>query len=170
MEGRAGEYIDWSIFSQILEMDEDPEEREFSTSIVSNYFEQAENTFDQMQTALTARNLEELSNLGHFLKGSSAALGLTKVQSSYEKIQHYGAKKDETGMVDVPDEDLCLELIGEAFAAVKEEYKESQQFLRTYFKNAVWAHTLTHTTFALFHLQSWKKKSIKQKKILIIIK
>ena len=40
-------------------------------------------------------------------------------------------------MVDVPDEDLCLELIGEAFAAVKEEYKESQQFLRTYFKNAV---------------------------------
>ncbi|KAF5097045.1 hypothetical protein D0Z03_001499 [Geotrichum reessii] len=137
MDGPAAEYIDWSIFSQILEMDEDPKEREFSTSIISNYFEQAENTFDQMQTALTEHRLEDLSSLGHFLKGSSAALGLTKVQNSCEKIQHFGAMKDETGTVNVPDENLCLERIGEAFSAVKEEYKETQQFLRTYFKNTV---------------------------------
>jgi len=35
--------------------------------------------------------LKTLSELGHFLKGSSATLGLTKVKDSCEKIQHYGA-------------------------------------------------------------------------------
>jgi hypothetical protein len=33
--------------------------------------------------------------------------------------------------------------------------------LRTYFKNAVWAHP--HTTLALLHLQSWKKQKKKAK-------
>jgi len=35
-----------------------------------------------------------LSSLGHFLKGSSAALGLKKLKQSFEDIQHIGALKD----------------------------------------------------------------------------
>ena len=34
-----------------------------------------------------AKNLTELSHLGHFLKGSSATLGFTKVKDECEKIQ-----------------------------------------------------------------------------------
>lgn len=39
-------------FSQILEMDEDEAEREFSKPLVLNFFEQAEETFEKMEKAL----------------------------------------------------------------------------------------------------------------------
>src|SRR4051812_21254528 len=66
-------------------------------------------------------DLATLSSLGHFLKGSSATLGLTKVKDSCEKIQHYGQKKDEAGTTDEPDEKKCLDRIKETLAAVKDE-------------------------------------------------
>lgn len=47
-----GDSIDILTFSQILEMDDSEEDREFSTSIVQGFFEQAEETFDKMDTAL----------------------------------------------------------------------------------------------------------------------
>lgn len=43
--------IDMDIFGQLLEMD-DEEDREFSKEIVWNYFDQAESTFEKMDTAL----------------------------------------------------------------------------------------------------------------------
>ena len=42
--------IDVDVFEQLLEMDED--DREFSQSLVWNYFEQAESTFQKMDGAL----------------------------------------------------------------------------------------------------------------------
>lgn len=39
-------------FDQILEMDDDEEEREFSKSIVDGFFEQAEATFKKMEVHL----------------------------------------------------------------------------------------------------------------------
>jgi len=44
--------IDTATFEQILEMDDDEEEREFSKSIVYGFFEQAEQTFTKMDTSL----------------------------------------------------------------------------------------------------------------------
>lgn len=127
------ELIDWSIFSQILEMDEDQDEREFSSSLVLNFFEQAESTFSQIESALAEKNLKELSSLGHFLKGSSAALGLTKLTNSCEKIQNYGAMKDENGVAAVDDVDLCLQRIEDAFADVQSEYKTTTAWLKDFF-------------------------------------
>jgi osomolarity two-component system phosphorelay intermediate protein YPD1 len=60
--------------------------------------------------------------LGHFLKGSSATLGLLKVKDVCQKIQHYGEKKDETGINDEPDEQKLLRLSEEALMELKEEY------------------------------------------------
>lgn len=119
-----GDAIDSVTFEQILEMDDDEEEREFSRSIVFGFFEQAEQTFVKMDDALKRKDLEELSSLGHFLKGSSATLGLTKVKDSCEKIQHYGQKKDEAGTADEEDEDVCLDRIGVTLKAVRSEYDE----------------------------------------------
>jgi osomolarity two-component system phosphorelay intermediate protein YPD1 len=45
-------HVDVSTFSQILEMDDDPEERDFSSTIVKEFFEQAEQTFSKMDTEL----------------------------------------------------------------------------------------------------------------------
>lgn len=86
--------IDWNIFGQLLEMDEDENERDFSKSIVENYFEQAESTFADMDTALVEGDVQRLSRLGHFLKGSSASLGLVKVQGTCEEIQHLTSLSD----------------------------------------------------------------------------
>jgi len=47
-----GDSIDAVTFEQILEMDDDEDEREFSKSIVFGFFEQAEQTFEKMDKAL----------------------------------------------------------------------------------------------------------------------
>lgn len=45
---QASDEIDRTTFEQILEMDDDEEEREFSRSIVFDFFDQAESTFVKM--------------------------------------------------------------------------------------------------------------------------
>ncbi|RYG98336.1 MAG: hypothetical protein EON58_07450 [Alphaproteobacteria bacterium] len=47
----SNDLVDHAIFDQLLEMDDD-DEREFSKSIVWNFFEQAETTFKQIEEAL----------------------------------------------------------------------------------------------------------------------
>ena len=79
--------------------------------------------------------MEELSSLGHFLKGSSATLGLTKVKDSCEKIQHFGAKKDDTGVHDVPDDKLCLERIKATLAEVRCEYDDVHKTLEKFYES-----------------------------------
>ena len=79
--------------------------------------------------------MAQLSAEGHFLKGSSATLGLTKVKDSCEKIQHYGAHKDETGTVDEPDDAKCLSRISKTLDAVKTEYAEVEKALRRFYND-----------------------------------
>ncbi|KAL8802587.1 MAG: hypothetical protein Q9223_006469 [Gallowayella weberi] len=128
-----GDNIDPMTFEQILEMDDDEDEREFSKSIVFGFFEQAENTFKNMDASLESKDIAQLSSLGHFLKGSSATLGLTKVKDACEKIQHFGAYKDETGTNDVPNKELCLEKIKKTMIPLKKDYAEAETILRRYY-------------------------------------
>ena len=53
----AEDTIDPSTFEQILEMDEDEDEREFSKSIVYDFFTQAEGTLTKMDTNLCVLQL-----------------------------------------------------------------------------------------------------------------
>jgi osomolarity two-component system phosphorelay intermediate protein YPD1 len=57
-------------------------------------------------------SLTKLSSLGHFLKGSSAALGIIKVQASCEKMQHYGNLRDEEVGVDLNEEEALKRIKG----------------------------------------------------------
>jgi len=128
-----GDVIDGPTFEQILEMDDDEEERDFSTSIVFDFFDQAKNTFKNLDKALEEENFEQLSALGHYLKGSSATLGLTKVKDSCEKIQHLGAHKDETGNKDEPDDKKTLKKIKTIVAQAKAEFEAAEKLLRRFF-------------------------------------
>ncbi|KAJ5126038.1 hypothetical protein N7448_005348 [Penicillium atrosanguineum] len=130
------ELIDESTFEQILEMDDD-DDRDFSKGIVYGFFDQAHNTFEKMENALKDKKLEELSQLGHFLKGSSATLGLTNVKDACEKIQHYGAGKDESGSTDEPDETVSFKKIATTLKEVKVEYAKVEKFLRRYYGEEV---------------------------------
>ncbi|KAI5457314.1 putative histidine phosphotransferase HPT1p [Mariannaea sp. PMI_226] len=112
--------IDIVTFNQILEMDDD-DEHDFSSAIVFDFFNQAKETFDNMDNAFKDKELKTLSDLGHFLKGSSATLGLTKIRDECEKIQRYGKNENLNGTPE-PDDERCLECIGEALKSVKSDF------------------------------------------------
>ncbi|KAF4451351.1 osomolarity two-component system, phosphorelay intermediate protein YPD1 [Fusarium austroafricanum] len=126
-----GDNIDMSTFEQILEMDE-PGDNEFSLSIVLGFFDQAKETFTDIQTALQEEDLDKLSSLGHFLKGSSATLGLVKVRDGCEKIQRYGKNEKLDGSA-LDDNEVCLKNIEEAFKTVKEDYDVVEKLLKDYY-------------------------------------
>ncbi|KAL5482599.1 hypothetical protein ACEPAI_9193 [Sanghuangporus weigelae] len=124
--------IDMDTFRQILDLDED-ETHEFSSGMAYAYFDQAATTFTEMETALAAKDLAKLSSLGHFLKGSSAALGVAKVQASCERMQHYGQRRDEEASADLtPDE--ALDKIDRLLVQVKREYNDAEKWLRNWYK------------------------------------
>ncbi|KAI7883598.1 histidine-phosphotransfer domain, HPT domain-containing protein [Lichtheimia hyalospora FSU 10163] len=128
----ADDLIDTATFDQLLDMD-DEDDHEFSYGIVVNYFEQAESTFKDMDMALEKRDLSKLSDLGHFLKGSSAAIGLKKVKATCEKIQNIGNCQDEVGTSEL-DEGEALKMITQILPRVKQEYSEAEQYLRSFYE------------------------------------
>ncbi|KAK4456425.1 signal transduction histidine kinase [Cladorrhinum samala] len=127
-----GDHVDDAIFSQILEMDESDSERDFSQPLVVNFFEQAFETFVSMDKALASSNLPELSNLGHFLKGSSATLGFNKIRDSCQLIQQYGNGLNVDGSQTV-DRDTCIRKIEEAIKKVKIDTQQLEQLMRQFF-------------------------------------
>ncbi|KXJ96910.1 hpt domain-containing protein [Microdochium bolleyi] len=128
-----GDAIDMNTFGQILEMDDSEDDRDFSQGIVFDFFEQVQETFERMDAALEAKDLSELYRLGHFLKGSSATLGLTKVKDSCEKIQRYGKKENLDGSPE-PNEELCLSRVTETLAQVKLEFAEAEKTLQNFYR------------------------------------
>ena len=79
-----------------------------------------------------AKNLPELSDLGHFLKGSSAALGISRVQKSCERMQHYGKKWDEEAGVALTEESAMAK-IEPLLEKVKAEYDEAEVWLKGWY-------------------------------------
>ncbi|CAK5270196.1 unnamed protein product [Mycena citricolor] len=125
------EAIDMEAFSQILELDEEGS-HDFSKEMVTAYFSQATTTFVDMDKALADENLPELSSLGHFLKGSSAALGIHHVQASCEKMQHYGELRDEIAGIDLKS-DEALARIRVLLPATKAEYADARRWLKKWY-------------------------------------
>jgi len=127
-----GDSVDMPTFSQILEMDESEEDREFSKPLVFGFFDQAEETFAKMDAALAAKELDELSKLGHFLKGSSATLGFNKVRDSCQVIQQYGNKLN---LDDTPekDDEVCFGKISDALKTVKVDLADLRTALSKFF-------------------------------------
>jgi osomolarity two-component system phosphorelay intermediate protein YPD1 len=126
-----GDLIDKETFQQILEMDE-VDTHDFSQEIVFDFFLQADSTFKDIDDALAKKDLKRLSDLGHFLKGSSATLGFLKVQATCEKIQRYGKLEKLDGTPGL-DSDVCLENIRQALQNVKKEIAEVKGMLRAFY-------------------------------------
>lgn len=130
----AKDSIDQATFEQILEMDDDEVERDFSKSIVYDFFSQAESTFVKMDSSLEKKELKTLSDLGHFLKGSSATLGLTKVKDSCEKIQHLGLKTDESGIKPISETESLTKL-KPIIEQVKQEFYDVEKVLKKFYND-----------------------------------
>ncbi|KDR82650.1 hypothetical protein GALMADRAFT_238101 [Galerina marginata CBS 339.88] len=119
-------------FNQILELDDDEDSYDFSRPMVWEYFDQAVKTFGEMDDALSEEDLTQLSVLGHFLKGSSAALGLSKVQHTCEKIQYVGLLRDETANKDLSPAEALTEM-KKLLKRVNSEYVEAQAWLKEFY-------------------------------------
>jgi osomolarity two-component system phosphorelay intermediate protein YPD1 len=78
--------------------------------------------------------LKTLSELGHFLKGSSATLGLTKVKDSCEKIQRYGSLEDEAGAKNITEDEAC-EKLEAIIAQAKTEFTEVKEILKEFYND-----------------------------------
>ncbi|EOQ99342.1 hypothetical protein E3P92_02413 [Wallemia ichthyophaga] len=124
--------VDMDTFGQILEMDEDESDRDFSHGIVVNFYEQAHVTFEELDDALKKKDLHTLHTKGHFLKGSSAALGLIKVKASCEAIQVYGRLQDPKTHKEI-SEQTALQQVEKALSNAKDEYEEAEGWLKAFY-------------------------------------
>ncbi|KAI0754692.1 histidine-phosphotransfer domain HPT domain-containing protein [Daedaleopsis nitida] len=124
--------IDLETFTQILDLDED-DTHDFSLGMTEAYFTQASTTFTDMDNAFESKDLPKLSALGHFLKGSSAALGVSAVQATCEHIQHYGALRDELNDADLTEQ-AALDKIAPLLSRVKREYAVAEKWLQDWYK------------------------------------
>lgn len=79
------------------------------------------------------KDLNELSRLGHFLKGSSAAIGLKKVKATCEKIQNVGNCQEEDGTGEL-DKDEALKRITPLLPQVMDEYSEAEEYLKNFYE------------------------------------
>ncbi|KXS10146.1 histidine-phosphotransfer domain, HPT domain-containing protein [Gonapodya prolifera JEL478] len=122
--------IDEETIEQLLDMDED-EDREFTRSLVVNYFDQALTTFKEIESDLTRKDLESVGKLGHFLKGSSGALGVIKVRTSCEELQHLGKLRYREKPVSV---DEALRLAGSTLKRARDEFEEARKELSRVFE------------------------------------
>ncbi|KAK4047446.1 Phosphorelay intermediate protein [Microbotryomycetes sp. JL221] len=130
----SGQIVDMEVFEQLLEIDDD-ESHEFSKTLAFDYISQAESTFKEIEEALEAKDLDTLSRKGHFLKGSSAALGLQRVQRTCEQMQHVGQRKDESGESStLLSEDEALSRCRGLLERVKREQDEAKDWLEAFFK------------------------------------
>jgi osomolarity two-component system phosphorelay intermediate protein YPD1 len=77
-------------------------------------------------------DLIKLSELGHFLKGSSATLGLNRIRDGCENIQRYGKQETQTGEP-IDDPEKCLVLIAETLTQVKKDFDFAQKVLRDHY-------------------------------------
>ncbi|KAN0087764.1 Signal transduction histidine kinase, phosphotransfer (Hpt) domain containing protein [Tylopilus felleus] len=104
--------VDMEVFDQILEIDEGDDTREFSRGLVKDYLDQAQATIKQLDESFAKHDLTQLGKLGHYLKGSSASLGVVRVQEICENMQHFGNRIDPKE----PDVNISTE---DAFARIK---------------------------------------------------
>lgn len=73
--------------------------------------------------------MHQLSRLGHFLKGSSAALGIFQLRAICERIQYIGEKKTEETLSDQQAVDKIAALVKEA----RLEFEKASDFYAKFY-------------------------------------
>ncbi|CEQ42088.1 SPOSA6832_03878, partial [Sporobolomyces salmonicolor] len=129
----TGSVVDMDVFGQLLEIDDD-ESHDFSKTLAFDYISQAESTFVEIEEALEKKDLDALSRKGHFLKGSSAALGLQRVQHSCEAMQHFGKRRDAHGEGPEVSDGEALNRCRVLLVRLRKEQDEAKEWLEAFYK------------------------------------
>lgn len=87
--------IDWEVVEQLMELDMDDPEFTFTKQVFHDFFEQLDEKIPALTQFVIAKDYENAAKLGHYLKGSSAAIGAVALSQISEDIQHCQEKKDD---------------------------------------------------------------------------
>ena len=79
------------------------------------------------------KDLDTLSKLGHFLKGSSASIGLVAVSESCASMQNLGNLLDETGAKSITRE-KALSKCTELLETLKKDQVKAKAWLEKFYK------------------------------------
>ena len=123
------EVIDWSILNEIISMDED--DPDFSKMLIMQYIDQAETTFNSIEAE---KDLNNLNNLGHFLKGSSATLGLQRIAWICEIIQNLGKRQSIENIPEDSDDQVYRDAIAVTLDQARHEFILARKELSYYYK------------------------------------
>ncbi|KAL2913022.1 Phosphorelay intermediate protein [Polyrhizophydium stewartii] len=130
----SDEVIDLATFGQLLELDDDEDDREFSASLLSNYFGQAHETLGKMRVSLAANDLAALGKQGHFLKAHIAAdayhCGGGLVPP--ERMQLLGAHRTVDGRC--VDEATALQEAARLISQIELECNEGRARMEAFYK------------------------------------
>ena len=141
------ESVDKDIFKQILDMDEDDPDQIFSKEIVFGFFEQVQDSLKKMHESMyeytpsalyfrllhwrihhshwrESGDLKKLSAQGHYLKGSSATIGLKRIRDACEVIQslELNANTKET-----------MDLAKKKISVIKEGCDEAEKDMKKFY-------------------------------------
>jgi HPt (histidine-containing phosphotransfer) domain-containing protein len=97
---------------------------EFVKSIINVYYVQIEETLQKFDNLLRLRKFEELGELGHFLKGSSAQIGAFKIRNISEEIQLW-----KVGIVELENIESINDFFSKKIALLKTAYLETKKEL-----------------------------------------
>ncbi|CAH0034581.1 unnamed protein product [Clonostachys rhizophaga] len=125
----AKQVLNIQVFDQILEMDEDPVQREFSSEIVLSFFEETQKVLASMEEEVEQANFPTLACLGERVRGSAATLGLEKVSESGRKIHCFGFRRTEDGSSHEGDDRLSLGRIRSEIAVMRHELVQARKTL-----------------------------------------
>ena len=81
----------------------DADDAEFAKEIVNEWLQQAKSCVPEMEELLSQRNWAQLSEKGHFLKGTSAFVGADRVKQICDELQNLKNHKGDVGGL----EDFC---------------------------------------------------------------
>ncbi|KAH8817376.1 hypothetical protein F5884DRAFT_853794 [Xylogone sp. PMI_703] len=124
--------IDWDIFEQILEMDEDPDEHEFSKAIVTEYFQRTNEMLDRLTQHFDQRDFNSLLMIGNEMKGMAATLGLDTLRTIGEDIRDI-SWRIRNGVRDGLNVDSQVKILGGLLLKGKAESKKAEDLFRGFY-------------------------------------
>lgn len=136
-------------------IDTDLSQNGFSRDLLSQLKDQCIETFGKIETLINNKgSLQEISSLGHFLKGSSSALGLPRIAYYCELIQNIALKKElgkalkvegantiacfsEDELVNELHDDLIYPFLKDCLDCAHYEFISTLAKLNVYYKNTL---------------------------------
>lgn len=136
-------------------IDTDLSQNGFSRDLLNQLKDQCIETFGKIETLINTKgSLKEISSLGHFLKGSSSALGLPRIAYYCELIQNIALRKElgkalkvegantiasfsEEELVNELHDDLIYPFLKESLDCAQYEFRSTLGKLNVYYKNTL---------------------------------